>query len=215
MRPRSSRPVCWVVMAFALLPQVLRAQGRGTSELGIDLGAEASFRRSPVIVQYSGYSMVDYSTLLDQRLLPVEVPSSDVRFGYWLSNSIEIEPSLGFLFHIRKADAHYPSVTDFVATVGFALNCGRISNGVSPFFGTGVLTKYEPEPRYTPAYTLPTTRLGIPLHVGLRVPAGSDLAVRVVTGATWWLDEFASYWSVDLRLGVSMLGRPSKAGASS
>jgi len=41
------------------------------------------------------------------------------------------------------------------------------------------------------------------------------LAVRVVTGATWWLDEFASYWSVDLRLGVSMLGRPSKAGASS
>ncbi|HEY3216312.1 MAG TPA: hypothetical protein VGK93_07455 [Candidatus Eisenbacteria bacterium] len=186
----------------------VRAQ-TGTWELGMDVAAD---------MRWGEVEVPDFffpiNANVDEKNLNVEIPSSRIRLGYWISDVVQIEPSLGFAFAI-DASHEKPQLVSSTSSLGLAVNRSWGTSHTGPFAGLGVVTRFSTVPNAF-GFLSSSPQVGVPLTLGTRIGAGG-VALRIATSGVWWLPgtDRGGQWGVSVGLGLSMFSNTSGAGGAS
>lgn len=186
-----------IAIVFACLeasvPQTALGQGRGSLELGFDLGVDIalSYERQ--------FYDIYYDRRKDQRV-SMDLPIPRFRIGFFLTDYVQIEPTFGLTFLAGDELEASSSSVGLVTNIGF-----RPLTTVSPFLQTGVLMKGMTLYRfsYNPVHEN-TLEYGIPIQIGLRLPIGERHALRLQSGGIFWWKYDQTYWSIPIQVGVSL-----------
>jgi hypothetical protein len=145
-------------------------------ELGVDAG-----------VQYADYN---------SSVTTISIPAERFRFGYFVAEGIEIEPSIAFA-HINPEFGNSLTSMNFAVEVGY--NHPFSDEGGSLFFiqGGGGLN-------YIDAGST-DTQFGIGGATGIKLPVVEKLSARLELGGAYFFesDRRASGWAINFLFGFS------------
>ncbi len=189
---RLARAVFAVLVALVLVVAAgagasARAAGRGTTELGLDAGVRATFSD-------------DIETVLGnvevEDVVTVSVPVQSVRVGFFVSDRVEVEPSLGFaLLSVGGETLSQLSLgVDLLAA--FASEPGA----PAPYVTIGTLITSFDDGDDT------ATQFGVAGGLGVKFPQGDRWAVRLEAGLARLFEnegEALAAWDLSGTIGFS------------
>jgi hypothetical protein len=185
VRVRSAALVGTTIAALALAAPPAHAAGRGT-ELGLDAGVAWTLS--------SNLNSADAASSDD--ILTVAVPARSVRAGFFVSEHVQLEPSLGF------ALASFGGETNSLLEMGLDVlfSSGGGPGAPEPYLSLGGrATSFDGGGNVV-------TQYGIAGGFGLRFPQGDTWAIRLEVGGARLFeneDEAIAAWQVIGTIGFS------------
>lgn len=187
------RSVSALFVALLLLPLVsappAAAQGNGSIEFGMDLGLR--------LTMYDDWEL-GFGTVSPDDAFSVEMPVSLIRLGVFVSEKVQVEPSIGLQI-VSQGDE---TAHNFTAGVDMLYDLSTKKGASTPFlsFGAGLVNI---------GLDQTTTQGNVRVGGGVKLPGGERWAVRLqgVVSRAFETDDLPSYWDVSLRAGVSLFSR--------
>jgi hypothetical protein len=187
------RSVSAVFVALLLLPFLsappAAAQGSGSIEFGMDLGLR--------LTMYDEWEL-GFGTVEPDDAFSVEMPVSLIRLGVFVSDKVQVEPSIGLQL-VSQGDntAH-----TFQAGADMIVNLSTEKGKSTPFLsmGAGLVNI---------GLDQTTTQGNVRVGGGVKLPAGERWAVRLqgVAARAFETDDLPANWELSVRAGVSLFSR--------
>ena len=163
-------------MMLAALPALSLAQSQGSVEFGLD----------------GGITLL--STDDDDNLLTIDIPVQSFRVGFLITESFEIEPSLGLVSYSYSGHTHSLMNLNIDAAYNFVSGTGPSI----PFVAGGIRLS-------TVSNSTPGSQLGFGASAGAKIQAGDRLFVRLEFAIDRYLesDELSAEWRFAGLIGIS------------